>query len=120
MKHQPDWISRALAPAILGAACFGLSAGAIAQATKPAQTTTPPAATATTPATAPAVAPRAGEDDAAEFAKLDKNKDGFLDKAEAMMEPRLLAEWTKVDTNKDGKISKDEFLTFERARHAKK
>ena len=31
------------------------------------------------------------DDDAAEFAKLDKNKDGALDKTEAILEPRLLA-----------------------------
>ena len=117
MKQQRDWIRFAFAPALLGAACLAASLPAGAQATHP---TTTPAATA--PATAPATTtPRkAGEDDAIEFGKLDKNKDGFVDKTEAIMEPRLLAEWTKVDTNKDGKVSKDEFLAFENARHAKK
>ncbi len=61
---------------------------------------------------------RAGEDDAAEFAKLDKNNDGFVDKAEAVLEPKLLAKWTQADTNKDGKISKEEFLAFERKEHS--
>ena len=79
-----------------------------AQTNKPATT---PAATAPAPSTT--MAPKkAGEDDAVEFVKLDKNKDGFIDKTEAIMEPRLLAEWTKVDTDKDGKVSKDEFLPF--------
>jgi len=117
MKQQRDWIRFAFAPALLGAACLAASLPAGAQATRPAAPTTP-AATAPAPATS---APRkAGDDDAIEFVKLDKNKDGFIDKTEAIMEPRVLAEWTKVDTNKDGKVSKDEFLTFENARHAKK
>jgi Ca2+-binding EF-hand superfamily protein len=63
---------------------------------------------------------RAGDDDSAEFAKLDKNKDGFIDKAEATMEPKLLAKWAEADTNKDGKISREEFLAFERKEQAAK
>ena len=63
---------------------------------------------------------RAGDDDAAEFAKLDKNKDGFLDKTEATMEPKLLGKWAEADTNKDGKVSKEEFLAFERKEHPAK
>jgi len=67
-------------------------------------------ATPSTPATtAPA---RKGDDDAAEFAKLDKNHDGALDKAEAMMEPRLLTKFSDADTNKDGKIDQKEYLDF--------
>jgi hypothetical protein len=110
------------APAVVGAAAFlGVASAQAADTTKTQPSmTTPPASTApaqTTPAAKPA---RAGEDDAIEFDKLDKNHDGFLDKGEAMMEPRLLSNWANVDTNKDGKISKEEFLNFERARHAKK
>ena len=123
MEQQRNWVRMTFGPALLGAACLAVSLPLAAQTTpaapaKPSVTT--PAATppATTPA--PATTRKAGEDDAIEFDKLDKNKDGYLDKTEAMMEPRVLAEWTKVDTNKDGKVSKDEFLTFERARHAKK
>jgi hypothetical protein len=95
------------------------AAGLMIALPTPAQTQTPSTnATATKPAaTAPA---RAGEDDAAEFTKLDKNKDGFIDKGEAVMEPKLLAKWADVDTNKDGKISKDEFLAFERKEHPAK
>ena len=60
------------------------------------------------------------KDDAVEFARLDKNKDGFIDKGEAAMEPKLLGKWVEVDTNKDGKISKEEFLAFERKEHTAK
>lgn len=55
-----------------------------------------------------------------EFTKLDKNKDGVLDKAEATMEPKVLAKWAEADANKDGKISKEEFLAFERKEHMAK
>ena len=109
-----------LAPALIGAACFGLTVSAQAQMNKSPAVTTPPATSApaqTPPAAKPA--PRAGEDDAIEFSKLDKNHDGVVDKTEAMMEPRLLAGFAKADTNKDGKLSKEEFLSFEQARHAK-
>jgi len=74
-----------------------------------------PSTTTAQPAKPSTVAPApAGDDTAAEFDRLDKNKDGFLDKGEAMMEPKLLAKWADADTNKDGKISKEEFLAFER------
>ena len=109
----------AAAPALLGMALVGASAHAADTRTQPSMTT-PPAATApahTTPSAKPA---RAGEDDAIEFDKLDKNHDGVIDKAEAMLEPRLLTGFSKADTNHDGKISKEEFQTFEQARHAKK
>ena len=54
------------------------------------------------------------DDDAAEFVKLDKNKDGFLDKTEAIMEPRLLANFDAADTNKDGKVDKNEWAAFQK------
>jgi Ca2+-binding EF-hand superfamily protein len=50
--------------------------------------------------------PGAGNGDAL-FERLDKNKDGFLDKDEAT--DRLKERFDKLDTNKDGKISKEEF-----------
>ena len=109
------------APAVVGAAAFfGIASAQAADTRTQPSTTTPPYAT--TPAqTAPgARATHAGEDDALEFDKLDKNHDGVIDKAEAMLEPRLLAGFAKADTNKDGKISKEEFMAFEQARHAKK
>ena len=54
------------------------------------------------------------DDDAAEFDKLDKNKDGALDKTEALMEPRLSANFEAADTNKDGKIDKNEWAAFQK------
>ena len=54
------------------------------------------------------------DDDAAEFAKLDKNKDGMIDKTEAAMEPRLLTNFDAADTNKDGKIDKNEWAAFQK------
>jgi EF hand len=103
------WVVRSgLVLAVLGAAGLVTAVPAAAQTYKTPATTTEPAKPSTM---APA---RAGDDDAAEFAKLDKNKDGFLDKGEATMEPKLLGKWAEVDTNKDGKISKEEFLAFER------
>ena len=124
MTQRSFWIRYGVAPALLGAACLGTSVLASAQGTN--ATTTPPAATTTAPSTngmkpaTNATTPKAGEDDAMEFAKLDKNHDGVVDKAEAMLEPRLLTGFAKADVNKDGKIDKSEFLSFERARHANK
>ena len=106
------------APAVVGAAAFFGIASAQAADTKTQPSMTTPSV-ATTPATT-RTATRPGEDDAIEFDKLDKNHDGMVDKAEAMLEPRLLAGFAKADTNKDGKISREEFLSFEAARHAKK
>ena len=101
-----QWVVRSgLVLSVFGAA--GLMTALPATAQK-APTTTEPAKPSTM---APA---RAGDDEAAEFAKLDKNKDGFIEKSEATMEPKLLGKWAEADTNKDGKISKEEFLAFER------
>ena len=70
-----------------------------------------PAGAQTSPSAAPATKT---DDDAAEFVKLDTNKDGFLDKKEAIMEPRLLAGFDTADTNKDGKIDKKEWADFQK------
>lgn len=113
-----QWAVRSgLALSVLGAACLmaALPAGAQMQAQKPSATTAQPAKPSTM---APA---RTGDDSAAEFAKLDKNKDGMLDKAEATMEPKLIGKWAEADANKDGKISREEFIAFEgKERTAKK
>jgi hypothetical protein len=74
-----------------------------------------PIAAQTYPATAPAAtSAKQTDDDAAEFAKLDKNKDGALDRSEAILEPRLLANFDAADTNKDGKIDKNEWAAFQK------
>ena len=64
--------------------------------------------------TSPAPAAKQTDDDAAEFAKLDANKDGFLDKKEAVLEPRLLMNFDAADTNKDGKVDKNEWAAFQK------
>ena len=109
-----QWVVRSgLVLSVFGAAGLMTALPAAAQ-TQKAPTTTEPAKPSTM---APA---RAGDDSAAEFAKLDKNKDGFIDKAEATMEPKLLGKWAEADTNKDGKISKEEFVAFEGKEQAAK
>ncbi len=70
-----------------------------------------PAIAQTSPGAAPATKT---DDDAAEFARLDANKDGFIDKKEAALEPRLLANFDAADTNKDGKIDKKEWADFQK------
>jgi len=103
-----QWLVRSgLVLSVLGAAGLMTASPATAQTQKPATT----AETGKPSTMAPA---RVGDDDAAEFAKLDKNKDGLIDKGEAVMEPKLLAKWADADTNRDGKVSKEEFLAFER------
>jgi hypothetical protein len=73
-----------------------------------------PIAAQTSPGAAPATAAKQTDDDAAEFVRLDKNKDGTLDKTEAILEPRLLANFDAADTNKDGKIDKNEWASFQK------
>jgi len=116
MKSTTFWKRSGVVLSLAGAAMLSLALPAGAQSTTPAAppSTTKSATPSTPPSTAPMTAParKSGDDDAAEFAKLDKNHDGVLDKAEAMMEPRLLAKFADADTNKDGKIDQQEFLNF--------
>ena len=44
------------------------------------------------------------------FAKLDKNKDGYISKAEAMGDARLSKDFAKFDLNNDGKLNRAEYL----------
>jgi hypothetical protein len=74
-----------------------------------------PVSAQTTPYNTPSTtAAKATDDDAAEFTRLDKNKDGFVDKTEAILEPRLLTNFDAADTNKDGKIDKNEWKAFQK------
>ncbi len=115
---------------LLGGAALVASLPASAQTyNSPSNTpaaNTPPASTP--PASAPSSAPsmnapsntssttaaKTTDDDAAEFARLDKNKDGFIDKSEAILEPRLLTNFEAADTNKDGKIDMNEWKAFQK------
>src|SRR5437660_12727575 len=73
-----------------------------------------PVAAQTTPYKTPSTTTaKATDDDAAEFARLDKNKDGFVDKTEAILEPRLMTNFNAADTNKDGKIDKNEWKSIQ-------
>jgi hypothetical protein len=75
----------------------------------------PPVSAQTTPYKTPSTtAAKTTDDDAAEFARLDKNKDGFVDKTEAIAEPRLMTNFDAADTNKDGKIDKNEWKAFQK------
>jgi Ca2+-binding EF-hand superfamily protein len=110
-----QWVLRSgLVLSVFGAAGLITALPAAAQTQKSPTPTTEPAKPSTMTQS------RAGDDSAAEFAKLDKNKDGFIDKTEATMEPKLLGKWAEADTNKDGKISKEEFLAFEGKEHTAK
>ena len=44
------------------------------------------------------------------FAKLDKNKDGYISRAEAKGDPELSKNFDKWDMNNDGKINRAEYL----------
>jgi Ca2+-binding EF-hand superfamily protein len=55
-------------------------------------------------------ASNASRSDESGFAKLDKNKDGYISKAEAKGEPELAKNFDKWDLNNDGKINRAEYL----------
>jgi Ca2+-binding EF-hand superfamily protein len=55
-------------------------------------------------------AANASRSDTSGFAKLDKNKDGYISKAEAKGEPELAKNFDKWDLNNDGKINRAEYL----------
>ena|SRR3984893_16135583 len=44
------------------------------------------------------------------FAELDKNKDGYISKAEAAADPALARDFDKFDLNYDGKLNRAEYL----------
>jgi hypothetical protein len=94
----------------LALSVFGVG-GLIASLPAAAQSQQPSTATEAKPST---MAPAKANDQAADFTKLDKNNDGFLDKGEAATDAKLLGKWAEADTNKDGKISKDEFLSYKK------
>ena len=104
MQARKILMSAGLVVSMLG------GAGLVASLPVSAQT---PGTNATPPATGAPPAAKA-DDNAAEFDRLDKNHDGFLDKTESIMEPRVLANFADVDTNKDGKIDKNEWAAFQK------
>jgi hypothetical protein len=55
-------------------------------------------------------AANASRSDDSGFAKLDKNKDGYISKAEAKGNKELAANFDKWDMNNDGRINRAEYL----------
>ena len=56
-----------------------------------------------------AVVPPTVDNPRPDFARADRNKDGFVDKSEAGVVPGLSALFERVDRNRDGKLDRDEF-----------
>ena len=81
--------------AVLAAAAFALAAGGAIAADKQTNKQS--------------VSNMSRSDDSG-FAKLDKNKDGYISKAEAKGEPTLSKGFAKWDMNNDGKINRAEYL----------
>jgi hypothetical protein len=52
----------------------------------------------------------ASRSDDSGFAKLDKNKDGYISKTEAKANAELTKNWAKWDMNNDGKLNRAEYL----------
>ena len=53
---------------------------------------------------------KATRSDDSTFAKLDKNHDGYISKAEAIGSPRLGKDFKSFDLNNDGKLNRAEYL----------
>ena len=68
------------------------------------------AAIATAFAASVSAQPAAPKEVNAGFTKLDKNKDGFISRAEAKGNKDMAAYFDKADLNKDGKLDEDEYL----------
>jgi hypothetical protein len=49
----------------------------------------------------------------ASFSGLDKDRDGYLTKADVLAQPELVVHWEQVDTNRDQRIDRAEFSAFE-------
>lgn len=55
-------------------------------------------------------AANASRSDTSGFAKMDKNKDGYISKAEAKANKELAGNYGKWDMNNDGRINRAEYL----------
>jgi hypothetical protein len=85
-----------------------LAAGvAIAQAPSPAEPTAAPTATAP------------GQGAGADFATVDRNKDGRVSSSEASVNSDLNTEFSKLDANRDSYLSSDEFAKWSKAEKPK-
>src|SRR5688500_17695725 len=61
------------------------------------------------PAPAPSAAAGASQNDQPDFARVDRNQDGFVDKSEAGVVPGMSANFERADRNRDGKLDEAEF-----------
>jgi hypothetical protein len=61
------------------------------------------------PAAVPSAAAGASQTDQPNFARVDRNKDGFVDKSEAGVVPGMSANFERADRNRDGKLDEAEF-----------
>jgi hypothetical protein len=57
----------------------------------------------------PSAAAGASQNDDPSFARIDRNKDGFVDKSEAGVVPGMSANFERADRNRDGKLDEAEF-----------
>jgi Ca2+-binding EF-hand superfamily protein len=55
-------------------------------------------------------ASNASRSDESGFAKMDKNKDGYISKTESMTHKELSGNFAKWDMNNDGKLNRAEYL----------
>ena len=53
-----------------------------------------------------------GNDIIHKFEKLDKNKDGFLTRAETAIDPALWSRFVGYDQDKDGKLTRSEYHLY--------
>ena len=90
--------------AVTGAAALALAAGSAFAADKPMD-----GKNADGKLSSKEVANASRSDDSG-FAKLDKNKDGYISKEEAASEPELSKNFAKWDMNNDGRINRAEYL----------
>jgi hypothetical protein len=103
---------RIMKPAMFtGSVVLSLLAGvAMAQAPSPASD----------PAAAPsATTPTQGTGRGADFATVDRNKDGRVSSSEASVNSDLNTEFSKLDANRDSYLSSDEFAKWSKAEKPK-
>jgi hypothetical protein len=95
---------------------WGGMRGSKGGATPPAPGTAAAPSAGSTAPSAPAGSPEIDAEARRQFDILDINKDGSLDRTEAMAAGRLSRDFDRWDTNRDGKIQFEEYLAFARDR----
>ena len=93
-----------IAKTVLIASAFALAAGSVWAADKDKSSSS------TDKSSVGSTVGNATRSDESGFAKLDKNKDGYISKLEAKGEPELSKNFDKWDLNNDGKLNRAEYL----------